>query len=306
MTNDANKAKSVGSTPAADRFPCCPNSVIRESAWRRVCTTCGSWEDLAHPVFQYDDSYPAQRFHFEAPVAMAKVRSVERCLERTHINLEGKIVCEVGFGSGHVLSTLARTARAAYGIEAVEANIRNAVALGLPEDHLYLADQLPADLPERIGLWCFFDSFEHLPQPEEFMTWVSRNSAPGALIVVVAPDGASPSARVLRRLWPHRLPDHRFHWSTGGLKNLMGRFNFGIQQIFPPMKYVTVATLLSHACRWGGFTLPNKILRSQVGMCSVVFNMGELGMVFRKTEAVQPFKTQADPAGLCIESRLPK
>ena len=82
---------------------------------------------------------------------------------------------------------------------------------------LYLVDELPARLDDPVDLWLFQDSFEHIPDPAAFVAWMTASSAPNAEILLVAPRADSLSRRMMGRWWPHKLPDHQFHWSRAGL-----------------------------------------------------------------------------------------
>jgi SAM-dependent methyltransferase len=189
----------------------------------------------------------------------------------------GRVVCEVGFGGGHCLGWLAERAAQAFGIEAVEANLEHARSLGL-SNLLRFAD-CREPLPRPVDLWLFLDSFEHLPEPARFLRWLAASSAPAARVLLVAPEAGSTSERWLGPLWPHRLPDHRFHYSRGGLEGLFAAHGFRKLAEFDPAKTVSGAMLMNHL----SMTLP--LLRPLSGAAHWLrglrlrFNVGEMGLV---------------------------
>lgn len=209
-----------------------------------------------------------------------KVRSLERWLRAVNVDPAGSVVCEVGFGGGHCLRWLAERAAHAFGVEAVEANLAHARSLGIGNVMRFSDCREP--LPRPVELWLFLDSFEHLPEPARFLRWLSASSAPRARVLLVAPEAGSPSERRLGAWWPHRLPDHRFHWSRPGLEELYRAHGFRKVAEFDPSKTVSGAMVIDHLVR----TLPR--LRPLGGAARWLrglrldFNLGEMGLVLER------------------------
>jgi SAM-dependent methyltransferase len=267
--------------PLSELAPPCGHDVtgMRVDGYRLRCHSCGSFfdRDSLAQEFVYDASYPVDRGHFEPEVGAMKVRSLERWLRAVKLDPTGRVVCEVGFGGGSCLSWLAERAAQAFGVEAVEANLEHARSLGLP-NLLRFAD-CREPLPQPVDLWLFLDSFEHLPEPARFLRWLVASSAPAARVLLVAPEAGSTSERWLGALWPHRLPDHRFHYSRGGLEGLFAAHGFRKLAEFDPAKTVSGAMLVNHL----SMTLP--LLRPFSGAAHWLrglrfdFNVGEMGLV---------------------------
>ena len=266
--------------PLSELAPPCGHDAagLRVDRHRLRCP-CGSFfdRDSLAQEFVYDGSYPMDRGHFEPEVGAMKVRSLERWLRAVNLDPTGRVVCEVGFGGGYCLRWLADRAAHAFGIEAVDANLEHARSLGL-SNLLRFAD-CREPLARAVDLWLFLDSFEHLPEPARFLRWLVASSAPDARVLLVAPEAGSRSERWLGALWPHRLPDHRFHWSRDGLEELYRAHGFRKLAEFDPTKTVSGAMLMKHLT----MTLP--LLRPLSGASRLLrglrldFNIGEMGLV---------------------------
>ena len=269
---------------AAGLAPLCGHgsAALREAGHRLRCSVCGSFFDrdaLAHE-FVYDVSYPAERGHFDPEVGAMKVRSLERWLRAASLDPSGRIVCEVGFGGAHCLRWLAGRAARAFGVEAVEANLAHARELGLADVRHFAECREP--LPAPVELWLFLDSFEHLPDPERFLGWLVSSSAPRARVLLVAPEAGSPSERRLGRLWPHRLPDHRFHWSRAGLTALYRAHGFRQLAEFAPTKSASGAMVVGHLTRMLPLLRPLGGASRWLRGLRLDFNLGEMGLVLER------------------------
>ncbi|MCX6118625.1 MAG: methyltransferase domain-containing protein [Proteobacteria bacterium] len=186
------------------------------------------------------------------------------------------MACEVGFGGGAVLSFLQQECGEAYGIETVTLSIENAISRGIPKERLFNALSLPPVIQKKIDLWIFLDSFEHIPNPGEFLSWMENNTAPRADIILVAPQAGSLSEVLLGRLWPHKLPDHPFQWSKVGIESLFAQRGFELRSSFFPLKHISltqVLTILGHKFGFKG-RCPS-LFESHI---VVPFNFGQMGL----------------------------
>ncbi len=253
---------------------------------RVSCPECGSfWDrDALREEPRYDRSYPEQRSHFSPRIGRLKTKTLRRWIGKLGVATESLTICEVGFGGGFCLSYLKDAAESVVGVEAIPENIEHAVGLGLARESLYLAGSLPAVLPEKIDLWIFQDSFEHLEDPGRFLQWMSGTSSGSSRVLVVAPDGASLSARIMGGWWPHKGTDHRFHWTRKGMVDFFSRHDFVLENAFPPAKYVSLTMVFSHlALKRGGLKrLEPWVRRIPCSEHAFLFNLGEMGLLFRK------------------------
>ena len=254
---------------------------LRQRGYRLRCACCGSFWDreFMERAYAYDAAYPEARGHFEARTGELKMRSLEGWLAAGAIDPSGQVVCEVGFGGGHCLRYLADRAAHACGIEEIPENLERARRLGVPD---VVCFEQRSRLERPVDLWVFLDSFEHLPEPDGFLRWMSRTSAPHATALLVAPEAGSPSERLLGRLWPHRIADHRFHWSRRGLRELFARHGFVLEREFHPLKTLSAAAAVRHL----GHKFPSLAALGRVAArlerVTLRGNVGEMGLVFRR------------------------
>ena len=258
------------------------SAALLEKGYRLQCRRCKSFfdGDFAGQNFDYDASYPELRGHFDEATGEMKRRTFERWLDGAGIDLAGNAVCEVGFGGAHCLAFAAERAAQAFGIEAVPENLARARALGVPD--VFPFDGRPDRLPKPVDIWVLLDSFEHLPEPAGVLDWMAANSAPGAKALVVAPEAGSTSERALGRLWPHKLPDHEFHWSRAGLVEIFERHGFARASEFHPGKYVSGAMLANHLRhKFPALALPGPTVKA-LARVRLYFNVGQMGLTFER------------------------
>lgn len=232
--------------------------------------------------FVYTRDYPAKRGHFDPTLANLKVNTLNKWLASAKINLRSRKVCEIGFGGGFCLSFLASLGSQVFGVEAISDNLTHAVEIGLPADSLYLFDELPASIGSEIDLWLFLDSFEHLSDPRTFLEWMGSNSTKDAEVLLVAPNAASVSCRIMMGMWPHRLPDHKFHWSKHGLVDVFADSGFALRCEFRPNKLVSPGMALAHLSHKFGWTVFGQQADARFPNIALPFNIGEMGLVFKR------------------------
>ncbi len=270
-------------SPAAELLCGHASNSLSVSAARRVCPACGSFWDLqaCRASVSYDASYASQRSHDDPEEGHLKARTHRHWLSQLALDLSQKSVCEVGFGGGWTLMDLAGRARSVYGIEASEDHLSRAQQLGVPADRLFLASRLPPQFPENVDLWIFADSFEHLDRPRAFVEWMIP-SAQRSELLIVAPEAGCFSERVMGRFWPHRLSDHRFHWSQQGLEFFLRPYGFFLKKRFYPAKWTSWKMLWHHFRHWAG---PQNEVSLRTGLSfriPIPFNIGEMGLLFAR------------------------
>jgi hypothetical protein len=251
---------------------------------RATCPRCGSFWDLESCAANagYTETYPSQHLHFDPEIGRLKVATLDRWLSDLGVDVKGETVCEVGFGGGFCLAHLQRRAQDVFGIETISASLSHAASLGIPPAHLFPFQRRPDHLPKAVSLWLFQDSFEHILDVGAFMPWVAANSSPATLLLVVAPDATSWSCRLLGRYWPHKLPEHLFHWSPDGLIALFGRYGFGLMRRFKTPKRISTGQVANHLSLMPSLRPSGPVLKRIVPRIEAWFNIGEMGLVFQR------------------------
>ena len=152
------------------------------------------------------------------------------------------------------------------------------------QKNLFHFQDKPAELPQPVQVWFFLDSFEHLLDPEKFCQWVIANSTPKTQILIVLPQAGSTSEKLLGRLWPHKIHDHKFHWSRAGLISFFEEKGIRLKGEFFPLKFVDFRTIMAHL----GNKFESNGLRTfgQTWMprWALPFNFGEMGLTFELTK----------------------
>ena len=258
----------------------CGHASVEREGHKLLCRSCLSFhEAAARGNSPYVASYPRERGHFDVDIMALKVRTLERWMKLLKIDLRSKAVCEVGFGGGGCLQYIRRSARTYLGIEVIRQNLEHAKGMGL--ERVIDFERLPNHLEPKIDLWIFQDSFEHIKTPGPFLDWLSRNSSPAALLMMVLPRADCFSEKLMGKCWIHRTPDHDFHWSLAGVSVFLNGFGFNLARSFAPQKYLSLYTIFSHVfclCR----KTPIPIGRKTSKRMSFLFNMGEMGLLFQK------------------------
>jgi hypothetical protein len=101
-------------------------------------------------------------------------------------------------------------------------------------------------------------------------------------VLLVAPEAGSRSERWLGRLWPHRLPDHRFHWSRRALESLYAAHGFRKVAAFTPTKTVSGAMVINHLTRTFPVLRPLAGAGRWLSRVRLDFNLGEMGLVLER------------------------
>jgi hypothetical protein len=261
------------------------NRYLIEKRNKLLCLKCHSFWDLDYygKDYTYTSSYPINRYHFEKDAGLLKVKSLTYWLRQLSLDIRKMRVCEFGFGGGFCLNYLYQNAAKAFGIEIVEANIRHAASLGLPENLLFDFNLLPERLPDTIDLWIFQDSFEHIISPAIFTDWVTKNSSHSSRVLLVAPEANSISERILKDRWPHKLPDHKFHWSREGIIEFFQKRNYYVEASFFPLKFLLPKMIFAHAATAFRCSFLKTLGDKFAPKITIPFNIGEMGLLFRRT-----------------------
>jgi len=135
---------------------------------------------------------------------------------------------EVGCAYGFFLELVRDRFASVAGVDISEDGVRHARdVLGLDAT---LGDLASLDLGERrFDVVCFWDTIEHLRQPQRYLETVARHMEPGALLGVTTGDLDSLNARVNGARW--RLihpPTHLHYFTRASLRRLIEQAGFEV------------------------------------------------------------------------------
>lgn len=252
------------------------------NGYRARCNLCKSFWDMDNfdYDFHYDSKYSEMRDHFDEEAGKLKVKTLKNWLKKSNISLSNMAVCEVGFGGGACLKYLTENSRKTYGIEVIDANINHVKSMGIK--NVYNFFNLPEYFEDKINLWIFRDSFKHILTPRDFVSWMVKNCSINANILLVAPKAGSLSERLLGKLWPHKLRDHRFHWSRKGILSFFDDFGFRLLSKFYPLKYISILVVILHISVKFNFRFLSTQKFSRLHLINFPFNFGEMGILLER------------------------
>jgi SAM-dependent methyltransferase len=135
-----------------------------------------------------------------------------------------------------------------------------------------------------------FDVIEHIDPPRRTLERVHELLRPRGLLLLVTPDAASLSARVLGRRWPHLLPEHVVCFSRDGLRRLLAATGFDVFDVGFAWKKVNLEMVVRHAelhrevAGGGVLRLLGRVLPNWLRKALIRFNLGEFYVIARRSE----------------------
>lgn len=202
-----------------------------------VCQDCASCRiDAAAPPAAelYADYYSADDAQRLSGVFDLVWRWKRRARARTILRHAPSpaAVCDVGCERGELLNLLKRAGCRVVGTQMSVAAAEFArrrfgidVFVGELEDAPFAAD--------RFDVVLMINVLEHLADPERYVAQVAKMLAPGGMFWVEVPNVSSPTARMTGKHWLHHDPPHHlWGFSEEGLRRLLSRHGFAIEQAY--------------------------------------------------------------------------
>lgn len=234
--------------------------------------------------------YAEQRGHTEdEAVAACKAATTSAYLRmlRDHAP-PGRRYLEVGCSAGIALATAAAEGWESHGVE-VSAGAAAAARQRPGVRSVHAGTVLEAEFPSGgVDVVTLFDVIEHIDPPLPTLRRIYDLLADGGLILLVTPDGDSPSARLLGARWPHLFPEHVVCFSRDALVGLLVEVGFEILDVAFAWKRVNLNMLVRHArlhpetvgagllARLGG------LLPAALANAMLPFNIGEFYVIARR------------------------
>lgn len=272
------------------------------------CGYCATLYQAAEPDREriagiYQQDYHAVRGHSSDPVVEATKQATMlaylRMLEGLHP--PGRRLVEVGCSAGAGLAAAARAGWRAEGVELATPAAQIARQRpGVQAVHTGRLQDAPLN-NEQAHVFVLVDVIEHVDPPEDLLNTIYRLLCPGGLLLMVTPDGASLTTRLMKGRWPHLLVEHLVLFSRRGMRIALQETGFRVERIGFAWKRMNLEVMVRHATihrhvalgrllRLLGRVLPMFILRR-----TVPFNIGEFYVVARRP-ADSPGRPPRSPA----------
>lgn len=132
-------------------------------------------------------------------------------------------VLDVGCGNGSLLTALAAIWPRAelLGCDASARSVAYGAAAGL---RLWHGTSATLDAGIQADLVLAVNVIEHTADPVQFLGDLRRASAPGAMVIIICPDGSSPGVELL-------IADHLFSFTPRHLRGLLARVGLRVRQL---------------------------------------------------------------------------
>jgi SAM-dependent methyltransferase len=197
------------------------------------CQACGSAVTLGGeaPAELYETGAyrpGTPRLHRMALPALSLFDRQRLALLRPIVPAPARLL-DVGAGRGRFVLAARRAGYDASGIEPSLRGAEAAAAAGAPVERTTLEEAPiePASL-DAVTLW---HVLEHLEEPRAALERIAGWLAPGAGLLVGAPNLASLQARLGGDRWYHLdVPRHRIHFTPRGLARLLQRTGFTVER----------------------------------------------------------------------------
>jgi len=287
----------------ADLERACP--VCKRCGPRRFCTTgevdfvrcgfCATLYQAAEPDWArieqiYKDDYHKKRGHSDDDTIEASKRATTAVYlgMLSRLKVPGRRLLDVGCSTGAGLAAAADGGWEVTGVEfsesaAEQARLRPGVKA------VYSGRLADAPLSEEsFDVITLFDVIEHIDPVDEILAVIRRLLCPGGLLLILTPDGASVSARLMKARWPHLFDEHVILFSRQGMRIALERAGFGVERTGFALKRVNLDMMVRHVnihkhlffggpLRMLGRVLPGFLLQRMFP-----FNIGEFYMIARR------------------------
>jgi len=210
-----------------------------------ACPTCGlecvfPQPDDAVLARIYGQDYEAWRLkEAEAAVKRVKQADFSRYLREVGPLPAGARLLDCGASTGLVVELAKARGFDAYAIEVSHFGAE-ACRRVVGADHVYEGEienaWFPANPEARFEVITLLDVIEHVRDPRAVLRWGASHLCPGGSLLVVTPQVASLSHRLMRRWWFHYHIEHLWYFSRASLTTLLAETGFTVGKICPVYK----------------------------------------------------------------------
>lgn len=192
---------------------------------------------------EYYRSWGVKGENDELPRAM-KHRTFAARLDRIAGHIRSGKVLDVGCATGYFLEVARDRGWDVHGVELSEYSAR--IAQGKFGDRVHNGTLEDACFDDgSFDLVTLSDLVEHVPDPVIFMGEVWRILNPGGLVLIVTPNVASISERLMRGRWSHYKEEHLFYFSPQTIRQLLSMAGFETLLVESASKFLNLKYILS-------------------------------------------------------------
>jgi SAM-dependent methyltransferase len=179
-----------------------------------------------------------------------------RKLEKYHAQKESCL--EIGCGNGFLLEeALSQGYKKVFGVEPSKSAVEGANPVLM--DAIYNDILRPGLLPDKFDTICMFQLFDHIPNPNEFLSICRETLVPEGLILCFNHNIRALSARVLGEKSPIIDIEHTFLYSPETLQRLFQKNGFRVLETGMAWNYVNLINVFRL------FPLPRDVKKGMLG-----------------------------------------
>ncbi len=161
-------------------------------------------------------------------------------LKRLAEVMEPGRVLDVGCATGFFLEVAERAGWQVHGVEL--SSYAAAEARRLFGERVFNGTLEEAGLSDHsLDLVTLSDILEHIPCPGAFLKEVRRILVPGGRVMIVTPNAASLSARLMGQRWSHFKAEHLHYFSPATITRLLSAAGFTVDSHGPAAKCLNLA-----------------------------------------------------------------
>jgi 2-polyprenyl-3-methyl-5-hydroxy-6-metoxy-1,4-benzoquinol methylase len=204
------------------------------------------WEHLAQI---YQDDYHQKRGHSgdETIETSKQLTMLANLRILKQFNPPGPKLLDVGCSTGAGLESAARNGWDVTGVEFS----KPAAELARQRPGVKAVHDGPLqDTPiaeESFDVITLFDVIEHIDTPRDTLSHIYRLLRPGGLLMMVTPDGASISTRLMKSRSPHLFVEHVVLFSRKGMRFALQSAGFQVLRIRFALKRINLNMMVRHA-----------------------------------------------------------
>ncbi|MBI2252164.1 MAG: class I SAM-dependent methyltransferase, partial [Armatimonadetes bacterium] len=208
---------------------CLSKNLIKKKSYKKFwnCKNCGSLFQPEGVSFKsYNLTYFQERGHDKSNfiINQAKLKTFKNFWEILGNNINQPIL-EVGSASGLSLKAALEMGLNIYGYDLDPCVIELCKENNINQERLIIQD-FKKIKNLTFGTVAFFDSFEHIPDVQKFLTNLNTYLKEICTVIIVIPNAESLSRIILGNFWPHFTEDHWIHYTEKALKIIFNEFNF--------------------------------------------------------------------------------